>query len=83
MGGIGSSEFGDAFFGNAMRRNDDIAHAFEAARRELAERRGAEPAMAAGPAIEEHVKALRSKGSGRVVAQATRALTAQRAPPLE
>ena len=70
MGGLASSAFGDAFFGNAMRRNDDIAHAFDAARRELTDRRAAEPTMAVGPAIEEHLKALRSKGSGRVVAQA-------------
>ena len=67
-GGLSSTAFGDAFFGVAMRRNDDFAHAFDAARRDLVERRAAEPVMSVGPAIEEHLKSLRSKGSGRVVA---------------
>ena len=67
-GGLSSTAFGDAFFGAAMRRNDDLAHAFDAARRQLVERRAAEPIMSIGPAIEEHLKMLRSKGSARVVA---------------
>ena len=70
-GGIRPSSFGEAFFGVAMRRNDDLAHAFEAARRELTERRAPEPSMSVGPAIAEHLKSLRAKGSGRVVADAS------------
>lgn len=70
-GGIRPSSFGDAFFGVAMRRNDDLAHAFEAARRDLVEHRAAQPLMFVGPAIAEHLKSLRAKGSGRVVADAS------------
>ena len=70
-GGIRPSSFGDAFFGVAMRSNDDLAHAFEAARRQLTEHRAAEPMMSIGPAIGEHLKSLRAKGSGRVVANAS------------
>jgi hypothetical protein len=69
-GGLRPTSFGDAFFGTAMRRNDDLAHAFEAARRDLAGRRSAEPVMSIGPAIAEHLKSLRSKSAGRVVATA-------------
>ena len=70
-GGVRPSSFGDAFFGVAMRGNDDLVHAFEAARRQLNERRAAQPQMSIGPAIAEHVKSLRAKGSGRVVAGAS------------
>jgi hypothetical protein len=71
-GGIASTSFGDAFFGRAMRASDDLRHAFDVARKQLVEERAAEPVMYMGPAIEAHLKALRSKSSGRVVAQAVR-----------
>ena len=68
-GGVGPTAFGDAFFGKAMRASDDLAHAFDVARKQLVEQRAAEPMMSVGPAIAEHLKSLRSKSSGRVVAQ--------------
>jgi len=71
-GGIASTSFGDAFFGKAMRTSDDLRHAFDAAHKELVEQRAAEPVMYMGTSIEAHLKSLRSKGSGRVVAQAAR-----------
>lgn len=69
-GSVGPSSFGGAFFTDALRRNDDIALAFDAARKRLADRHAAEPVIAIGPAIAEHLKRLRSKGSARVVAEA-------------
>lgn len=69
-GSIAPSSFGQAFFVNGMRRSDDIVQAFEAAGKSLAERHAPEPVMTMGPALAEHLKALRSKGSGRVVADA-------------
>ncbi|HEX6136611.1 MAG TPA: hypothetical protein VF059_03080, partial [Casimicrobiaceae bacterium] len=69
-GGLRPTSFGDAFFTNAVRRSDDLVHAFEVARRTLAEHRAAEPIMSIGPAIAERLKTLRSKGAGRVVAKA-------------
>jgi hypothetical protein len=75
-GGLGPTSFGEAFFGNGMRRNDDLAHAFDAARRALASRHAVEPAMAVGPAIAEHLKSLRRGSGGRVTADA--ALSAHR-----
>jgi len=69
-GGVAPSAFGEAFFGQGMRRHDELPLAFEVARKSLAGRHAAEPVMAIGPAIAEHLKALRSKGTGRVVAAA-------------
>ena len=69
-GGIGLSAFGEAFFGEGMRRHDELPLAFEVARKGLAARHAAEPVMAIGPAIAEHLKGLRSKGTNRVVAYA-------------
>jgi hypothetical protein len=68
-GGITPGAFGDAFFGKAMRSSDDVAHAFDVARKQLVEQRAPEPVMSIGAAIGEHLKSLRSKSSGRVVAQ--------------
>jgi hypothetical protein len=65
--GLRPTAFGDAFF-SAMRRNDDLPLAFEAARRQLAQRHSAEPVMSMGPAIAERLKSLRQRGKGRVVA---------------
>ncbi len=67
-GGLRPSAFGDAFFGSGVRRNDDLVHAFEAARRALADRHAPEPVMSIGPAIAERLKTLRGKSGGRVVA---------------
>jgi hypothetical protein len=68
-GGLRPTPFGDAFFANAMRKNDDIVGAFEAARRQLLDRHSAaEPVMSIGPAMAEHLKALRQRPRGRVVA---------------
>jgi hypothetical protein len=72
MGGLRATAFGDAFFGYGVRRSDDFAHAFEAARRRLAERHEPEPVMSVGPAIAERLKSLQRHGAGRVVADATR-----------
>lgn len=69
-GGLAPSSFGQAFFTNAMRRSDDVTQAFEAARKSLADRHVAQPVMAIGPAIAEHLKTLRNKATGRVVADA-------------
>ena len=69
-GGLAPSAFGQAFFTNAMRHSDDVAHAFELTRKNLADRHVAQPVMAIGSAIAEHLKSLRSKASGRVVADA-------------
>ena len=73
-GGVGPTAFGDAFFGQGMRRHDDLMQAFDAARRSLATRGAAEPVAAIGPAIAERLKALRSRGGSRVVAARTAAL---------
>ena len=67
-GGSRPTAFGDAFFGNAMRRSDDLTQAFEAARRQLAEQHAPQPVMSIGPAIAERLKSVRQRGSGRVVA---------------
>ena len=67
-GGSRPTAFGDAFFGNAMRRSDDLTQAFEATRRQLAEQHAPQPVMAIGPAIAERLKSVRQRGSGRVVA---------------
>lgn len=70
-GGIGVTPFGEAFFGKGMRRSDDIAHAFEITRTDLAGRGAAAPVMWMGPAIAEHLKSLARRGSSsRVVARA-------------
>jgi hypothetical protein len=66
--GLRPSVFGDVFFGEAMRKGDDVAHAFEAARKQLVARRAAEPVISIGPAIAERLKSLRQRGKGRVVA---------------
>jgi hypothetical protein len=66
--GLRPSVFGDVFFGEAMRKGDDVAHAFEAARKQLVARRAPEPVMSMGPAIAERLKSLRQRGKGRVVA---------------
>ncbi len=67
-GGLRPTSFGDAFFADAMRKNDDLAHAFQAARQQLSNQHAAEPVMWMGPAMAEHLKALRQRASGRVVA---------------
>jgi hypothetical protein len=69
-GGLRPTSFGDAFFANAMRRNDDLGHAFDAARRTLEKNHAAAPVMSIGPAIAERLKTLHSKTAGRVVATA-------------
>ena len=80
MGGLGTSAFGEAFFGLGMRRNDDITRAFEVARRRLAERHAAEPVMSIGSAIAERLPSLRRNGEGRTVADVL-ALKARRSRP--
>ena len=67
-GSLRPGVFADAFFGRAMRRNDELAAAFEAARRDLVAQHAPEPVMSMGPAIAEHLHALRQRGKGRVVA---------------
>jgi hypothetical protein len=69
-GGLQATSFGDAFFGHGIRRTDDFTHAFEAARRRLAQRHAAEPVMSMGTAIAERLKSLQRSGAGRVVAEA-------------
>ena len=70
-GGIGATPFGEAFFGNGMRRSDNIAGAFGIARTRLSGREAAAPVMWIGPAIAEHLKSLARRGStGRVMARA-------------
>ena len=72
-GGIASSSFGEAFFGDAMRHNDDMTLAFAAARRRLAHDRAPDPVIAIGPAIADHLKKLRNQGNSRIVADAAAA----------
>ena len=67
-GGIRPSAFGDVFFGSAMRQSDDLEHAVEVARKQLAERKAPRPVMSIGASIADRLKSLRSKGSGKVVA---------------
>ena len=67
-GSLRPGAFASAFFGEAMRRSDDLTAAFEAARRQLVGQHAAEPVMSVGPAIAEQLKALRQRGKGRVVA---------------
>ena len=69
-GGISASAFGEAFFTEAMRRNDDLGAAFDAARKGLARLHAPEPVMSIGPSIAEHLKRLRDRSGARVVAQA-------------
>lgn len=70
-GGRGPTSFGDAFFDKGMRRNDDLLHAFDAARREQAERHAPEPAISIGPAMAERLKSLKRRGGRAVVANAS------------
>ena len=70
-GGMSASAFGEAFFTEAMRRNDDLAGAFDAARKGLARMHAPEPVMSIGPSIAEHLKRLRSQGTSRIVALGT------------
>ena len=72
-GGISASAFGEAFFTEAMRRNDDLAVAFDAARKGLARMHAPEPVLSIGPSIAEHLKRLRNQGSARIVAEAAAA----------
>jgi len=67
-GGIRPSAFGDVFFGSAMRQSDDLEHAVDVARKELAERKAPRPVMSIGASIADRLKSLRRKGSGKVVA---------------
>src|SRR6185437_2580844 len=69
-GGLAPSSFGQAFFTNAMRHSDDVTRAFEVARKNLADRHAAQPVIAIGSAIAEHLKSLRGASTGRVVADA-------------
>jgi len=66
--GIRPSAFGDVFFGSAMRQSDDLEHAVDVARKELAERKAPRPVMSIGASIADRLKSLRRKGSGKVVA---------------
>jgi hypothetical protein len=72
-GGIASSSFGEAFFSDAMRHNDDMTLAFAAARRRLAHDRAPDPVITIGPAIADHLKRLRNQGNSHIVADATAA----------
>ena len=67
-GSLRPGAFASAFFGEAMRRSDDLTAAFDAARRSSSTQHAAEPVMSVGPAIAEQLKALRQRGKGRVVA---------------
>jgi hypothetical protein len=67
-GGVRPGAFAEAFFADAMRRNEDIAQAFDVARRQLEGSRAATPVMAMGPAIAERLKLLRQRGRTRVTA---------------
>lgn len=69
-GGVAPSSFGQAFFTDGMRRSDDVARAFEVAQKSLADRHAPPPVMAVGPALADHLKALRNKGTGHIVADA-------------
>lgn len=73
-GGIASSSFGQAFFSEGMRHNDDVSLAFAAARRKLARDRAPEPVIAIGSSMAEHLKKLRNQGGSRIVADAAAAL---------
>jgi len=68
-GSLRPTAFGSAFF-DGMRHSDDFTRAFEAARRQLAERHAPDPVMSMGSAIAERLKSLQRSGAGRVVAQA-------------
>ena len=70
-GGITPSSFGEAFFTQGMRHNDDLTLAFDAAKRDVARSRAPAPVMAIGPSIAEHLKKLRNQGSARIVASAS------------
>jgi hypothetical protein len=67
-GSLRPGAFASAFFGDAMRRSDDIRAAFELARKQLVTQHAAEPVMSVGAAIAEQLKSLRQRGKGRVVA---------------
>jgi hypothetical protein len=67
-GSLRPGAFASAFFGDAMRRSDDIRAAFDIARKQLATQHAAEPVMSVGAAIGEQLKSLRQRGKGRVVA---------------
>jgi hypothetical protein len=67
-GSLRPGAFASAFFGDAMRRSDDIRAAFELARKQLVTQHAAEPVMYVGAAIAEQLKSLRQRGKGRVVA---------------
>ena len=68
-GGVGTTAFGDAFFGKGMRGSDDIASAFDIARTRLARRGATAPVLWVGPAIAERLKSLAHRGGGgRVMA---------------
>jgi hypothetical protein len=67
-GSLRPGAFASAFFGDAMRRSDDIRAAFELARKQLVTQHVAEPVMYVGAAIAEQLKSLRQRGKGRVVA---------------
>jgi hypothetical protein len=67
-GSLRPGAFASAFFGDAMRRSDDIRAAFDIARKQLVTQHAAEPVMSVGAAIAEQLKSLRQRGKGRVVA---------------
>ena len=67
-GSLRPGAFAGAFFGDAMRHSDDLTAAFEAARRQLVAQHAPDPVMSMGPTIAEHLKLLRQRGKGRVVA---------------
>ncbi len=68
-GGVGTTAFGDAFFGKGMRNSDDIARAFDTAQTRLSARGATAPVLWIGPAIAERLKSLAHRGGGgRVMA---------------
>jgi hypothetical protein len=69
-GGIAASAFGEAFFTEGMRRNDDLRLAFDVARKGLARSHAPEPVMSIGPSLAEHLKRLRNQSGARIVAEA-------------
>jgi hypothetical protein len=68
VGGIATSAFGEAFFTEGMRRNDDLRLAFDVARKGLARSHAPDPVMSIGPSLDEHLKRLRNQGGARIVA---------------
>ena len=73
-GGLVPTRFGDAFFA-AMGRTNDLAGAFEAARKRLAALGAPVPTMTLGPVLAEHLKALQER-RGTITTAANRSFPA-------